>query len=116
MKYKILSHEIKEFESWEDWLSKTENFLKEKRYKKYIQDISGEDFSYSRNIDDKFLSIFLFYDFTRYNSLGKFSVQYLCMAMPLDSTFKMEIGGNFDLIEYEKMGSMFCDKFKHLMK
>lgn len=102
----------KKFEDWSDWLDHTENDLKKRGYRRSVnKDMSNCDFMYTKDIDEKYLSIVMFYDFRKYNHTDKYSyrigVQYLCLLHNCDGRIDLSVSKDITLTEFENMSEDF---------
>ena len=113
----IISEEIKDFNSWDEWLEKTESFLKEQGYRKYSQGFKNCDFAYWKSFNrqdewqDKIYQVgLLFYDFRVYqkgfNIPERIGIQYECM-LQCEYRIDLSVSKDISLEEFEKMSEAF---------
>lgn len=100
--------------SWDEWLTETENKLKELGYSKYKQNLKKEDFAYWKTFTDGGKNIYqigiLFYDFRVYQhndpNANRIGVMYECMLLGGDR-IDFTVSKNIDLRQYELMAYDF---------
>lgn len=102
--------------SWDEWLSKTETKLKEKGYRKYVQNHKHEDFCYwkiFKNGEDEIYQIgILFYDFRKYADrdpyANRIGIMYECMLLD-EGRIDMCVSKNIELVEFENIAQTFYE-------
>ncbi len=104
---------------WESWLNSVEEYLKNKGYIKYKQDIQSEDFSYWKSFRKKYQIGLLFYDFRKYAyrdpSANRIGIMFKCMFVGGDR-IDLDVSKDISLAAFEKMSKDFYNSLKKYQK
>lgn len=107
-----------EFTSWDEWLEISENYLKEKGYKRYNDSFKTADFIYWRTFKDGDKKLYtigiLFYDFRKHGN-DRIGIQYECLLSQSDR-IDLSVSKNIVLQEFESMSEEFYKVMRNFYK
>lgn len=108
---------VDKYESWEEWLEKTESALNKREYVKHKQNLKSETFSYWKTfyVNEKkaYQVALLFYDFRKFqknfNIPDRIDVQFECIIFDTDDKFELSINKDITIEQFEIMATTFYD-------
>lgn len=105
---------VRDYQTWDEWLSKVELALKELGYTKYQQNLKNEDFAYWKTIrvnGEKAYQVgLLFYDFRKFDNFrgsNRIGVQFECMPINTDSRVDLSVSKDITVQQFEEMAAAF---------
>jgi hypothetical protein len=112
--------EMKSNFDWDKWLEEKETFYKESGYRKYNQNLKGEDFAYWKVFKDEEEEVYqigiLVFDFRKYPQLDpqaeRIGLQYECMLINVDYRIDLIVCKDMFLTEFEIMAKDFYEIMK----
>lgn len=104
------------YEYWKEWMEKAESHLINAGYKKFNQNLRGEDFTYWKTFfadnEKAYMVGVLFYDFMKYdNPIKRIGTMYECMLLG-DNRVDLTVSKEIELIDFEDMARVFYDSMK----
>ena len=107
--------------SWDEWLNDVEDKLKSLGYRKYVQNLKHEDFTYWKTFyndsNEKVYQVgVFFYDFRKYQEINgmpdKIAIQFECKLINTEDRIDLSVYKNITLQQFEEMSKTFYNVMK----
>ena len=113
-KKRILTYDLGEFETWDEWLAAAEDALKKRGYTRYKNHSERSDFSYYKTFysgDKKLYQVgLLFYDFRKFKNQDvnsdRIGVGFRSYII-CDNSVSMTFSGDISVEEFEELARVF---------
>jgi hypothetical protein len=113
-KRRILTYDLGEFETWDEWLVATEDALEKRGYTKYKNHSERSDFSYYKTFyrgEEKIYQVgLLFYDFRKFERAdtcaNRIGVDFKCYII-CDDHVCMTVNKDMSIEEFEELARVF---------
>lgn len=107
------------YEYWKEWMEKAEVRLREEGYRKFNQNLRGEDFTYWKTflVDGvkAYMTGVLFYDFMKYDHpVKRIGTMYECMLLG-DNRVDLTVSKEMELEEFEDMSKVFYESMRRFL-